>query len=131
MSTPFSFGHPFFLYNLFGIFSSSSFHISVIYAYLFLRNSNNAVLLLFLPALTRTASMIRKWWAKAVFCLSYAALLVTLAQDAFTHSAFTVTSEVGYVHGPLMLAFYGIALLYGLFGLSYCIYCRRYLPKNR
>ena len=121
------------------IFYSSFFHISVInivcsvstYAYLFLRNSSNAVLLLFLLALTRTAFMIRKWWAKAVFCLPSAAILALLAQNPFTHSAFTVTSEVGYVRGPLMLAFYGIAMLYGLFGFAYCIYCRRYLPKNK
>ncbi len=101
------------------------------YAYLFLRNSNNAVLLLFLLSLTRTAFLIRKRWAKIAFCLPYAAIVAMLAQNPFTHSAFTVTSEVGYTRGPLMLAFYGIALLYGLFGFAYCIYCRRYLPKNK
>ena len=30
-----------------------------------------------------------------------------------------------------MYAFYGIALIYGLVGLAYCIYCRRYLPGNK
>ena len=101
------------------------------YAYLFLRNSNNAVLLLFLLALTRTAFLIRKRWAKIAFCLPYAAIVALLMQNPFTHSAFTVTSEVGYARGPLMLAFYGIAMLYGLFGFAYCVYCRRYLPKNK
>ena len=101
------------------------------YAYLFLRNSNNAVLLLFLLSLTRTAFLIRKRWAKIAFCLPYAAIVAMLVQNPFTHSAFTVTSEVGYTRGPLMMAFYGIALLYGLFGFAYCVYCRRYLPKNK
>ena len=101
------------------------------YAYLFLRNSNNAVLLLFLLALTRTAFLIRKRWAKIAFCLPYAAIVALLMQNPFTHSAFTVTAEVGYARGPLMLAFYGIAMLYGLFGFAYCVYCRRYLPKNK
>ena len=101
------------------------------YAYLFLRNSNNAVLLLFLLALTRTAFLIRKRWAKIAFCLPYAAILAMLAQNPFTYNAFIVTLEVGYTRRPLMLAFYGIALLYGLFGFAYCVYCRRYLPKNK
>ena len=101
------------------------------YTYLFIRNSNNAVLLLFLLALTRTAFLIRKPWVKIVYCLPYAAIVVMLAQNPFTHNVFTVTREVGYTRGPLMLAFYGIALIYGLAGLAYCIYCRRYLPKNK
>ena len=101
------------------------------YVYLALRNCNNAVLLLFLLALTRTTSLIRKTWVKVVFCLPYAVILGMLAQNLFTHNAFTVTSEAGYVRGPLMMAFYGIALIYGLVGLVYCIYCRRYLPTNK
>lgn len=101
------------------------------YVYLILRNCNNAVLLLFLLALTRTTSLIRKTWVKVVFCLPYMAELAMLALNPFTHSAFTITSEVGYVRGPLMLVFYGIALIYGLVGLVYCIYCRRYLRKDQ
>ena len=33
--------------------------------------------------------------------------------------------------GPLMMAIYAIAMVYGLTGLIYCIYCRRYLPANK
>ena len=101
------------------------------YIYLTLRNATNAVLLLFLLALTRTTFLIRKTWVKVLFCLPYALILVMLAQNAFTHSVFTITAQTGYSRGPLMLALYGIALLYGIVGFVYCIYCRRYLPMNK
>lgn len=101
------------------------------YVYLILRNCNNAVLLLFLLSLTRTTTLIQKRWVKIVFCLPYAAILGMLAQNPLTHNVFTVTSELGYTRGPLMMAFYGIALIYGLVGLVYCIYCRRYLPISK
>ena len=101
------------------------------YVYLAIRNANNAVLLLFLLALTRTSFLLRKRWALVAFCLPYGCVLGLLIQNVFTHNAFTVTAAEGYARGPLMLAFYGIALIYGLVGLAYCIYCRRYLPLNK
>lgn len=101
------------------------------YVYLILRNSNNVVLLLFLLALTRTTTLLRERWAKIVCSLPYALLLVLLAQNPFTHNVFTVTAQVGYTRGPLMMVCYGIALIYGLVGLAYCVYCRRFLAKNK
>ena len=101
------------------------------YIYLTLRNATNVVLLLFLLALTRTTFLLKKPWAKIAFFIPYVGILVMLAQNPFTNSAFTITAETGYSRGPLMLAFYGIALVYGLVGLAYCIYCRRYLPLNK
>lgn len=101
------------------------------YTYLLLRNATHGILLLFLLALTRTTFLIRRAWARLLFCLPYFAILALLVQNPFTHSAFTITAQTGYSRGPLMLAFYGIALLYGIVGLVYCIYCRRYLPVNK
>ena len=101
------------------------------YLYLALRNATNAVLLLFLLYLTQTSFLIRKKWVKIVFCLPYAAILVMLVQNPFTFSAFSVTAEDGYSRGPLMLAFYGMALIYGIIGFIYCIYCRRYFPVKK
>ena len=101
------------------------------YIYLILRNANNAVLLLFLLALTRTTFLIRKRWIRVVFILPYLAVLIMLVQNPFTHNVFTVTAESGYARAPLMMVFYGIALFYGLAGLVYCIYCRRYLPVGK
>ena len=101
------------------------------YVYLFMRNSTNVVLLLFLLVLTRTTFLIKKKWAKIAYFFPYGCILVMLIQNPFTHFAFTVTSEVGYGRAPLMFAFYGIGLLYGLVGLVYCIYCHRYLPLNK
>ena len=45
------------------------------YAYLAIRNTNNAVLLLFLLALTRTTFLLRKRWTQIAFCLPYACIL--------------------------------------------------------
>lgn len=101
------------------------------YVYLIVRNATNAVLLLFLLALTRTTLLIQNKLVKVVFCLPYMCILIMLAQNVFTHSAFTITAERGYARGPLMLAFYGVALIYGLVGLVYCIYCRRYLSADK
>ena len=101
------------------------------YSYLAIRNSNNAVLLLFLLALTRTTFLLRKRWAKIAFWLPYACVLAMLAQNPFTQTVFTVTAENGYARGPLILVLYAIALIYGLGGLAYCIYCRRYLPLGK
>lgn len=101
------------------------------YMYLTVRSANNAVLLLFLLALTKTSFLIRERWRKVVFILPYIIILIMLAQNPFTHNAFTVTAETGYSRGPLMLVFYGIALIYGLVGLAYCVYCRRYLPPDK
>ena len=81
------------------------------YIYLILRNSTNVFLLLFLLALTRTTFLLRAKWARIAFVLPYACILILLAQNPFTGLSFTVTREVGYASGPLMLVFYGIALV--------------------
>ena len=101
------------------------------YLYMTLRHATNALLLLFLLALTRTGFLIRKRWVQTLFALPYAVIMALLVQNLLTHSAFTITAESGYVRGPLMMVFYGIAMLYGIAGLAYCIYCRRYLPANK
>ena len=101
------------------------------YIYLLLRNATNAVLLLFLLTLTRTEFLLRKKWAKAAFALPYAFIVLLLAQNPFTNNAFTITAQEGYTRGPLMMVFYGVALIYGIVGFAYCIYCRRYLPANK
>ena len=101
------------------------------YLYLIFRNFTNVALLLFLLALTRTTFLIKSKWARIAFFLPYIGIMVMLVQNPFTHSAFYVTTETGYERGVLMYAFYGIALLYGLVGLVYCVYCYRYLPLHK
>ena len=65
------------------------------YLYLALRNANNAILLLFLLALTRTTSLIRKRWVQWLFFLPYLCVLVLLAQNPFTHSVRDDTTVAG------------------------------------
>ncbi len=101
------------------------------YVYLALRNATIVLLLLFLLELTHTMFLLRPIWVKIIFSLPYAVILATLAQNIVTNNAFTVTAQNGYTRGPLILIFYGVALIYGLAGFAYCIYCRRYLPANK
>lgn len=101
------------------------------YVYLILRNATNVVLLLFLLALTRTTFLLKSKWAKIAYAFPYACIIIMLIQNPFTHNAFTIAAQSGYARGPLMYAFYGIALVYGLVGLVYCVYCRRYLPFHK
>lgn len=102
-----------------------------IYLYLILRNANLLVLILFLLALTKTTFILRKRLVRILFFIPYACILVMLAANPFTQHSFSITAEVGYARGPLMMVFYGIAFFYGIAGLIYCIYCRRYLPVNK
>ena len=99
--------------------------------YLLTRNLNNLTLLLFLLVLTRTTFLIRKRRAQITFFLPYTIIVVLLLQNSFTHNVFKVTAQDGYRRGPLILALYTVAAIYGLVGLVYCIYCRRYLPMNK
>ena len=113
--------------------SETSYVIVVIssYIYFILRNSTNVILLLFLLHLTRTSFLIQKTWSKIVFSLPYLSILVMLALNPFNHASFTVTRQNGYARGPLMMVFYIIALIYGLIGFVYSIYCRRYLRGTK
>lgn len=93
--------------------------------YLLTRNLNNLTLLLFLLVLTRTTFLIRKRKAQITFFLPYTIIVVLLLQNSFTHNVFKVTAEDGYRRGPLILALYTVAAIYGLVGLVYCIYFLR------
>ena len=88
------------------------------YVYLTVRNTSNAVVLLFLLSLTRMTSLLRKRWAKILYCVPNAVILLLLATNPFTHAAFTVTAEMGYARGPLMPLVYAMASLYGVCGFA-------------
>ena len=101
------------------------------YIYLAVRNTSNAVVLLFLLSLTRMTSLLKKRWTKILYCLPNAVILLLLATNPFTHAAFTVTAEMGYARGPLMPVIYAMASLYGVCGFAFCIYSKRFLPANK
>ncbi|MCR5694478.1 MAG: EAL domain-containing protein [Clostridia bacterium] len=101
------------------------------YVYLIMRNATSVVLLLFLLHLTRTSFLIRNKLVKIIFSLPYAVILILLMQNPFTHNVFYVSVETGYERGPLMLVLYIVALIYGIVGFAYSIFCRRYLPLKK
>ena len=91
------------------------------YVYLTVRNTSNAVVLLFLLSLTRMTSLLKKRWAKILYCVPNAVILLLLATNPFTHAVFTVTAEMGYARGPLMPVIYAMASLYGVCGFAFCM----------
>ena len=100
------------------------------YVYIAVRNAANLVNMLFLMALTRTTFLFRKRWFRTLFFLPYAVTMFLLLMNPIIHGAFSVT-EAGYARGPLRPVIYFLALFYGVGGLVYCVYCRRYLPRNK
>lgn len=101
------------------------------YFYLVVRNATNVVLVLFLLHLTKTSFLIKKIWVKVAFSLPYITIIILLMLNPFNHGVFIVTREAGYARGPLMIVLYIIAALYGVVGLVYSIYCRRYLDNKK
>lgn len=101
------------------------------YIYLLLRNSSLVVYLIFLFTVTRTEYRIRPLWVRLLLWLPNALMLIALLQNPFTHNVFTITAEGGYTRGPLLNLLYLTALIYGLGGAAYCIYCKRFLSASK
>lgn len=101
------------------------------YTYKLLRNSSLVIYMLFIFAITRTDHLIRSRKARFLIWMPNAALLLLLIQNLFTHNVFAVTADGGYARGPMLMAFYIIALMYGIAGTAYCAYCKRYLDGQK
>ena len=101
------------------------------FLYKWLRNSSIVIYLLFILAITRTEHRFRPLKARLTIWAPNAVLLVLLLQNFFTGNVFSVTAENGYVRGPLLMVFYAVAGLYSVAGVSYCIYCGRFLDKGK
>ena len=101
------------------------------YVYLVIRNATNVVLLLFLLHLTQTSFILGKTWVKVIFSIPYTLIMILLTLNPLTHNVFKITKESGYARSSLMMVFYIVAFIYGIAGLIYCIYCRRYLPVKK
>ena len=101
------------------------------YTYKVCRNATLVIYLIFIFVITRTEYRIRSPWVRLLLWLPNAVMLLTLAQNPFTHNVFTVTAEAGYARGPALNILYVLALLYGVAGTAYCIYCKRYLALRK
>ena len=101
------------------------------YLYLFLRNSTLVFYLLLLFAVIRTGYRIRSPLIRCLLWTPNAVLIALLIQNLFTHTVFNVTREAGYTRGPLMVALYIIAGIYGLSAAGYSIVVKRYLPVEK
>ena len=93
------------------------------FLYKVIRNGSLVVYLIYVFHITRTENRLRPKWAKALLWAPNFVVIGVLLQNFFTHNVFRVTELEGYTRGPLLNIVYLVALLYGLFGLGYCIYC--------
>ncbi len=101
------------------------------FTFKFLHNATMVLYLIFIFVITRTEHKLRSIPAKLTLWFPMAVLTVLLVQNFFTHNVFNVTMQGGYSRGPLLMWLYVIAFMYGIAGMVYCIYCRRYLGLGK
>ena len=101
------------------------------YLYLFFRNGTLVLYLLFVFAITRTEFRLRSPLMRCLLWAPNGVLVLLLLQNLFTHTVFNVTTAEGYTRGPLMIALYIIAGIYGLSAAGYSFTVRQYLPAEK
>ena len=108
-----------------------TFGLCITFLYFILRNVLLCVCFYMLLSITRTEYHLRSLKLQMAFWAPYAVLFVLLVRNFFTRDVFNVTAETGYTRESLMILFYIVALLYGVIGLTYCLFCRKYLPSKK
>lgn len=104
---------------------------AISFTYKLLRNSCNLVYLVYVFLITKTDYRLHQLKWRAALGIPYAALVVVLLQNFFTHNVFVVTAEGGYSRGPALIALYLISFYYWIIGTGYCFCCRRYLAIGK
>ena len=104
---------------------------AISFIYKALRNAGIVVYLRYIFAITRTDYRLRPLKNRLLLWLPYALLVLVLVQSLFTESVFSISARSGYSRGPMLTFLYVVALLYGVAGTLYCIYCKRYLETHK
>ena len=104
---------------------------AISFTYKLLRNSCNLVYLVYVFLITKTDYLLHRPKWRAALGAPYAALVIVLLQNFFTHNVFVVTAEGGYARGPVLSVLYAITFYYWIIGTGYCLYCRRYLALGK
>ena len=104
---------------------------AISFTYKLLRNTCVVIYLVYIFVMTKTSYILRPLKSKLFLGVPLAILVILLFQNFFTHNVFQVTAAEGYSRGPLLIVLYLIALLYGIVGSIYCVYCKRYLPLGK
>ena len=101
------------------------------FTYKLLHNLSFVFYLLFVFVITRTLHRLRSTASRVIIWTPFFILAALLVQNFFTRNMFTVTAEGGYSRGPLLIVVYVVAGFYGIAGLLYTLYCKRYLEKSK
>ena len=103
----------------------------IVFVYFLLRNSCLGIYIMYLLAITRTDYLLRPLKNRILLWLPMGVVAVTLLQNFFTHNVYAVTAEGGYSRGPMIVILYAVAIIYGIVGMGYGFYCRRYLTGGK
>ncbi len=103
----------------------------VSFSYKLLRNSGMVIYLIFIFTISKTDYLIRTKLGRFLLWTPNAIVSVMLLTNFFTGSVFTVTINEGYNRGPLLIFFYVVAMLYGIAGMIYCLYCRKFMDQKQ
>ncbi len=101
------------------------------FSYKLFRNAGLAIYLVFIFAITKTEHRIASLKNRLILWGPNIIVVILLLQNFFTGNVFSVTMNEGYRRGPLLNVLYGVAIIYMVEGIVYCIYCRRYLEKTK
>lgn len=105
--------------------------MAISFSFKLLHNLTLVCYLLFVFVITRTLHLLRSKAAQIAVWLPFAVLAAALLINFRTRSLFTVTMQEGYSRGPMLMLVYIVAGIYGLAGMLYCVYCRRYLDRSK
>lgn len=104
---------------------------AISFTYKLLRNSCNLLYLVYVFLITKTDYLLHRPKWRAALGVPYAALVIVLLQNFFTHNVFVITAEGGYARGPVLSVLYAITFYYWIIGTGYCLYCRRLLALGK
>ena len=96
------------------------------FSYKLLRNSGLAIYLVFIFAITKTDQRISSLKNRLLLWAPNILLVILLIQNFVTGNVFSVTMSEGYQRGPLLMVLYGVAVVYMIEGIGYCLICRKY-----
>ena len=101
------------------------------FSYKLLRNSGLAIYLVFIFAITKTDQRISSLKNRLLLWAPNILVVILLIQNFFTGNVFSVTMSEGYQRGPLLMVLYGVAVVYMIEGIGYCLICRKYFESSK
>ena len=101
------------------------------FSYKLFRNAGLAIYLVFIFAVTKTEHRISSLRNRLLLWGPNILVVILLIQNFFTGNVFSVTMQEGYQRGPLLNVLYGVAVVYMIEGIGYCLVTRKYMETTK